>query len=633
MEINELNNSELISKEITDVSQINSNEESIKGKELLNDLKDVNLDFEQEQTSDKPIQEVKETTETKVIMLKSVSTGSLIPAVIRQKSEVSVTKTESIIEPVIKPKPNIASQANKLLNLWKDLKETFRIPRLERQKRHEDEEEADRRTKEVEERRAKGLPEIYDLKRDDKDTIASILGKRKMMKKQFDGKDMFKKMNSFGNLNDNSLGTPTKLTREEHRKMFEREVAQKDYEEALKKYHKDLACYHAMYGSYYQNIYPNYMSGYTYNNYYQENAQPDYFNNTNLMSNLYPTSYDANCQLSNAETEDQTEENIYEESIQFSNNESTLIVLTEADPEYADKESPLEVDHQDFKFYADYLPNKDESIFDQVYPPPGIFYITPEGRTLFVPVPVDRTDESVDLKTFENVHLPHFSKNVSQELPSDWREHRDKSGNVYYYNKDTFESQWIFPKEEPIISPKQSSNPTPIILANVNDEAKFSENSSNESNNEMDSLSPTLNLEEDNKLDEAEVDSVIHETSLTNHCIAKEENESQKSSQPNSPSNTSFEIDPRKRKHLQNSSRYTTTAPADTSSSSIRKQTPCSTRKVLEHFRVKMSQYVVHCLNPYRRNDCKQGRILNNDDFKYLARKVSHQFICKFNLI
>lgn len=36
-----------------------------------------------------------------------------------------------------------------------------------------------------------------------------------------------------------------------------------------------------------------------------------------------------------------------------------------------------------------------------------------------------------------------------------------------------------------------------------------------------------------------------------------------------------------------------------------------------------MSQFIVQCLNPYRKPDCKSGRISNTEDFKHLARKVS----------
>ena len=35
-----------------------------------------------------------------------------------------------------------------------------------------------------------------------------------------------------------------------------------------------------------------------------------------------------------------------------------------------------------------------------------------------------------------------------------------------------------------------------------------------------------------------------------------------------------------------------------------------------------ISRHIVTCLNPFRRPDCKAGRISNTDDFKHLARKV-----------
>lgn len=41
-----------------------------------------------------------------------------------------------------------------------------------------------------------------------------------------------------------------------------------------------------------------------------------------------------------------------------------------------------------------------------------------------------------------------------------------------------------------------------------------------------------------------------------------------------------------------------------------------------------MSQFIVQCLNPYRKPDCKLGRISNTEDFKHLARKVrSNKYI------
>lgn len=47
-----------------------------------------------------------------------------------------------------------------------------------------------------------------------------------------------------------------------------------------------------------------------------------------------------------------------------------------------------------------------------------------------------------------------------------------------------------------------------------------------------------------------------------------------------------------------------------------------SERKIKDTFRINMANVMVHFLNPYRKNDCKQGRITNTEDFKHLARKV-----------
>ncbi|XP_038125479.1 histone-lysine N-methyltransferase SETD2 isoform X2 [Cyprinodon tularosa] len=67
----------------------------------------------------------------------------------------------------------------------------------------------------------------------------------------------------------------------------------------------------------------------------------------------------------------------------------------------------------------------------------------------------------------------------------------------------------------------------------------------------------------------------------------------------------------------ENPSRFSTkTAEADTSSELAKKSK--------ETFRKEMSQFIVQCLNPYRKPDCKSGRISNTEDFKHLARKLTH---------
>lgn len=54
---------------------------------------------------------------------------------------------------------------------------------------------------------------------------------------------------------------------------------------------------------------------------------------------------------------------------------------------------------------------------------------------------------------------------------------------------------------------------------------------------------------------------------------------------------------------------------------------PMSERKIKDTFRINMANVMVHFLNPYRKNDCKQGRITNTEDFKHLARKVYQEIL------
>ncbi|OTF83192.1 hypothetical protein BLA29_009090, partial [Euroglyphus maynei] len=187
--------------------------------------------------------------------------------VIKSKTKSSDT-TNSTTNPS-KSAVTIGFLAQKLLNHWKDLKEGFRIPRLDRQKRHDDEAEADRRSKEEEERRSKGLPFINHDKRsfdddnqesDGYNTIAGILGnKRRCLKNLTNRRSSMRPQQQqhrslYGSNNNSSAtssfnqtpnqgSTSPKLTKEEHRKRFEYTMVQNDYTDALNKYHEQLRMY------------------------------------------------------------------------------------------------------------------------------------------------------------------------------------------------------------------------------------------------------------------------------------------------------------------------------------------------------------------------------------------------------
>lgn len=61
------------------------------------------------------------------------------------------------------------------------------------------------------------------------------------------------------------------------------------------------------------------------------------------------------------------------------------------------------------------------------------------------------------------------------------------------------------------------------------------------------------------------------------------------------------------------------TVAADTSSDAA--------RKIKDQFRLNMAGVIVQHLNPYRKPDCRMGRITNTEDFKHLARKVQGLFL------
>jgi len=62
--------------------------------------------------------------------------------------------------------------------------------------------------------------------------------------------------------------------------------------------------------------------------------------------------------------------------------------------------------------------------------------------------------------------------------------------------------------------------------------------------------------------------------------------------------------------------RGTTMAAADTSSEVA--------KRLKENFKAQISNNVIKYLGPYRKTDCKVGKITNNEDFKHLARKLTH---------
>ncbi|KAG8179351.1 hypothetical protein JTE90_007623 [Oedothorax gibbosus] len=183
---------------------------------------------------------------------------------------------------------------------------------------------------------------------------------------------------------------------------------------------------------------------------------------------------------------------------------------------------------------------------------------------------------SVPLQTFapvdQPIAMPVVDKDlVPVKLPKNWRSAKDDEGNVYYYHSKTRLTQWDPPSGDQLLEEEDDSE----------DDEEDSESEESESSGDT----PTYD-----------------EPKLSPKLSPK----------------------PTKKKSKK---KKTTQAAADTSVNfPIR---PEVAKKIRELFRTKMSTYIVHCLNVYRKPDCKVGRITSNEDFKYLARKLTHYAMTK----
>lgn len=631
---------------------------------------------------------------------------------------------------VEKPVSNIAQLALKLLYSWKDLKEGFRIPRLERQKRLEDEKEADKKTLELEERRQRGLPIIYDPKAkrgiDNRDnSIAGILGlKKKNNKRNVDEKKPFP-TNSFFNsssaqqiISSTSGGdmagpTPPKINKESHRMQFQMELMRKQYEEAMKNYHKQMQEYHnmvqqqimhpqlhsqlpqqpqqppppplsqhsnflkqafigsssnlsshhpsSMYGSDGSSVYTNNTEAYPLSN--DSYSLPmmqntclsnDYHQSSFHLDSSHPSLYqDSTSQLSslsesfNSMIEENQyfynsclEDNLMEEPPSLSQS-STLIECTNISNHslLPDEKAVIQTDYG-----VEYVPIESskpaswkDKLFNPVYPAPGIYYLTPDNCCHFVPSPFDTKGHQIEPLVFENIPQP-LSPSLTKEtiltaLPRNWRSSKDADGNTFYYNIITKTVQWNLPEvnmtsvsqdvnlkaKESVVVSNADSTSTPrdeIITQNMSSVSLASSQSSPQAvsqeklvNGEKDSTTPQ---------DLASIQESIECSGTPITAL---------------PGSQTYDLDPRKRKHLNNSlNQNLSKLPLIESNENdiiacknkiINEKNDKLERRIKEKFKAEMSEHIKYCLNPYRKLDCRVGRIICNDDFKYVARRVS----------
>lgn len=513
--------------------------------------------------------------------------------------------------------PQICQLAQKLLVMWKDLKEGFKIPRLVRQKRQADEIEADRRTQEYEMNRARGMPYNFNLtgKRgpEERDGIASILLRNKKSKKQ----------NQQSPATQYAYDMPTdasqwqippepavpKVSKEAHRMQVELDMMKQAYEEKMAAYRAQIEMVEEMSKRMVPHLNPP----------EQLLPMPQLPPFRSSLDEAYPgTDYpelpsDYNAHLSapaslheldfspdemHADYEDvciDEEEMTWYPDVTVDNQANVVIECSPRENELmTDDKAVVEVDYGvEFNWFHE--PARFQTpadLFDPVYPPPGVYYECVFADTVyFVPRFSFSPDEVVEFAAAEvKSVLPDASRLTVSEhapLPRNWRRARDKvTGNLYYYNKKTGLVQWTLPEFDSPLKPAQQ------------------------------------------KVEDNKIQSVVASADSTSTPQLIPPGSSSPSNSLSSPPGI-FAITNGHNKRLD--PRRTARSETEPDQSGKRKSSKGTvydtTKKGLEMFKLEVSDFVKKVLNPYRLPHCRVGRIETYDEFKLIARKVTDRFV------
>ncbi|XP_003492853.1 probable histone-lysine N-methyltransferase CG1716 isoform X1 [Bombus impatiens] len=246
------------------------------------------------------------------------------------------------------------------------------------------------------------------------------------------------------------------------------------------------------------------------------------------------------------------------------------------------------------------------------------------------------------------------------DLPPKWKSATDSRGRTYYYHVKERISQWLPPPPDHIgVQPDSSStseSSEESSSSNEEDE-EIDEDNNEESRNEELSLNNTL-IEKSLNGSKHNVPkkSAVHNISGCSGLFpeGKKRREGLVQERIISPRREEDRMDHKTHKgikeklrrqkerakfkeHVEKIRRHRRSNKSKSHSRhSLNKlQLPSSDlstmseRKIKDTFRINMANVMVHFLNPYRKNDCKQGRITNTEDFKHLARKLTHFVLAK----
>ena len=187
-----------------------------------------------------------------------------------------------------------------------------------------------------------------------------------------------------------------------------------------------------------------------------------------------------------------------------------------------------------------------------------------------------------------------------EPLPNDWTRAYDSEGHVYYWHRGTRQRQW-----------KRPSASTPLIRQRTSTSGQVRSNSS------------TVSAAKDRTMAQPGVGRP------RSRELPKSDGESSAG-----PTRRLGESDHPRRIASQSTPGQSAVAHESESGSvagsAERHAGKSEAKRRFDQFRTELSECVVQSLMPYRREDCRHGRIVSTEDFKHLARKLTHSIIDKY---
>ncbi|XP_008547281.1 probable histone-lysine N-methyltransferase CG1716 [Microplitis demolitor] len=272
-------------------------------------------------------------------------------------------------------------------------------------------------------------------------------------------------------------------------------------------------------------------------------------------------------------------------------------------------------------------------------PPPHVFIDKPVEQQ-FTPTPMETVEETPEPPVQQIIELPPI------DLPPKWKCAKDARGRCYFYHVKERIAQWLPPPPVHIGAPHDTSSSEESSEESSSSEEEVDDLDDDDDHDDTELLRGVLEQmkipTKQNPRGTAAVpsepkkrrDGLVQERIISprreekvDHRKYKEIKEKQRRHKERAKLKEQME---KLKKHRRaNKAKYHARHTAIKLQAIAESNELTTERKIKDTFRINMANVIVRFLNPFRQHDCKHGRITNTEDFKYLARKLTHFVLAK----